>query len=80
MKAEPNEAGTVFEAGEDQFVSGNETETDKGNGQCVPVKQCDAEQGQREKPEIEWNSEEKNWFSQRGSSPFAREFKFGGAV
>ena len=38
MKAEPDQTGAVFEAGEDQFVSSNEAKTDNGNGQCVPVK------------------------------------------
>ena len=70
MKAEPDQARAVFEASESEFVSGDSAKTHKRNGQGVPVKQRDAEQGQRKQHKIEWNTEEENLFGQDGLGPF----------
>lgn len=79
MKAESNQACAVFETGEEQLVCSNDAKTHQGNGQCVPVKQCDAEQGQRKQDEIERDTKEENLFSQCGLRPFA-DLDFGGMV
>ena len=70
MKSEPDQARAVFEASEGQFVSSDDANARKRNGQGVPVKQRYAEQKQRKQHEIEWNTEEEDWLGQLGLYAF----------
>lgn len=58
MCAETRQAGAVFKAGKGQFVSSNDPKTGERNGQGVPMKQRDPEQGQRKQDEIKRDSED----------------------
>ena len=66
MKAEAGQPCALLEAGEDQLVGGDGAKACKRDRQRVPVKQRDAEQGQREQDEIERNAEEEDWSGQCG--------------
>src|SRR6478609_12015654 len=64
MQAETCQASTVPEAGEGEFVSVNDAKTGQRDWQGMSMKQRNAEQCQREKNEIERDSEKENRFSQ----------------
>ena len=70
MQAEAGQTRALLEAGEDQFVGSNDAKASKRDRQRVPVKQRDAEQGQREQDEIERNAEEENWSGHQGLECF----------
>ena len=64
MQTETRKTSTISETGEGEFVSSNDTKTDKRDWQGAPMKESNAEQGQREQDEIERDSEDENGFSQ----------------
>src|SRR5262245_3711584 len=64
MQTKTRQSWAVFKAGEGQFVRCNCAKADKRNRQGVPMKQRDAEQGQRKQDEFEWNREDEDWLGQ----------------
>ena len=48
-------AGSVLEAGNQDFVAGDDRESRKRNAQCVVMKQRHAEQRQRKQDEVDRN-------------------------
>ena len=66
MQAETCKTSTISETGEGEFVSSNDTKPDKRDWQGAPMKESNAEQGQREKDEIERDSKDEHGFSQCG--------------
>ena len=70
MNREARQARAVFEAGEGQFVSNDDAQARKRDGQGMSMKQCDAEQSQRKQDEIDRNTEEENGIGQCSSNAF----------
>src|SRR5262245_21303833 len=64
MQTKTRRSWAVFKAGEGQFVRCNDAKANKRNRQGVPMKQRDAEQGQRKQDEFEWNPEGEGWLGQ----------------
>ena len=76
MRSEASQTHATFKASDGQFVSSSRDKTRKRNGQGVPVKQRDGEQGQCKQDEIEWNTEEEDWLGQLGLYAFGWNAKF----
>jgi hypothetical protein len=64
MMSQPHKTGPFPEASENQLIASDYSKACQRDGQGMAMKQRDAEQGQREQDEINWNSEKQDWFSQ----------------